>query len=289
MNMTEKAALLLPEKFRQALCSCSGAPVEEIRLRLGRVPTVLRGGTEEPISEEQVRGEDLSRLLEIGTGASVHTAAQALAEGYLSYRGIRIGICGTAVIRDGRLCGFRELSSAAIRLPRAYPGICDAAAEEICREGFESTLILAPPGGGKTTALRELIRTLSERGARVGVVDERNELAAMDGSAAAFDLGAHTDVLTGTGKAQGALLLLRGMNPQIIAMDELSDPRDLDAVQQICGCGVKLLSSIHAADSDELRLRPDGQALLDGRVFRYLITIRGAGAARRYDVERLDA
>lgn len=288
MNMTEKAALLLPERFRHALCSADGALIEEIRLRRGRAPTILCCGAERKISEDRVSGADLGRLLEIATGASLHTSSQALAEGYLSYQGMRIGICGTAVIRDGALCGFRELSSAAIRLPRACPGICDAVLEEICREGFQSTLILAPPGGGKTTALRELIRSLSERGERVGVVDERNELAAMDAGSAAFDLGKHTDVMTGTGKAQGAMLLLRCMNPQIIAMDELSNPQDLAAVEQVFGCGVKLLSSIHAADRDELKLRADCKALLGKRIFRYLITIRGVGAARRYELERIE-
>ena len=282
----EKALRLLPEDYRQALPRCNTDDMEEIRLRLGRAPTLLSCGRERAFTERPVKEEDLSRLLEVATEASLHAAAAALADGYLSYRGLRIGLCGTAVLRENKVCGFRNLSSAAIRIPAEHRGMLDWEAREIYRCPARSTLILSPPGGGKTTALRELIRKLSELGLRVGVVDERNELAAMDGARAQFDLGPRSDVLTGVMKSEGAMMLLRGMNPQMIAMDEISQERDLQAIEQIVGCGVALLASAHAAGPEELAQRELYRRLLDRQVFSLFITISGVGAQRRYTLTR---
>lgn len=287
MDRLQCAVELLPQSWRTAPGPLVPPETEEIRLRIGRAPTLLVGGTERIYRAEPVEESHLLRILEKATGASMHTAAPALAEGYISCRGIRIGVCGTGVYHNGVLSGFRELSSLAIRVPRECRGICDEAARQLLTEGFENTLILGRPGDGKTTALRELIRSLSEKGYRVGVVDERNELAAVDGPAAQFDLGRCSDVLTGVPKAEGAMMLLRGMNPQILAMDEISREKDLDAALQVCGCGVGLLASAHAAHPAELRQRGAYRALLDRGIFARCLLIERHGAERRYRLEKL--
>ena len=287
MNVLEKAGALLPARERQALLARSGDEIEELRLRVGQPITVLCAGREQSLCQSRVTEELLERLLETATGASIHAAAPALASGFLSYRGLRIGLCGTAIIRDGCFVGLRNLSSAAIRLPKACRGVCDDVLEELWQGGFPSTLVAAPPGGGKTTALRELIRLLSGRGVRVAVVDERNELLARDRDGSGFDLGPCSDVLCGCEKGEGAMLLLRAMNPQIIAMDEISKPSDMRAVEEIAGCGVRLLASIHAGDRQELQGRELGRRLLEKRIFRSLVVISGQGSRRRYRVERL--
>ncbi len=288
MDGFEKALTLLPEGLRRKTRAFQGLPVEEIRLRTGRPPTVLREGTETPFAREPVTGEDLQRLLEKATGASLHTAAAALAEGYLSYRGLRIGLCGEVMVQRGEWKGFRSFSSAAIRIPREVRGVCDGVIRQLFEGGFENTLLISGPGGGKTTALREMIRRLSDRGMRVAVVDERNELAASDGGEAQFDLGAHTDVLIGVPKAEGALMLLRAMNPQIIAVDEITRPEDTEAMAQAAGCGAGILASAHASGLDELQRRPLYRALLRRGIFTNLVVISGAGNARRYTAERLE-
>ncbi|MBR1455665.1 MAG: stage III sporulation protein AB [Oscillospiraceae bacterium] len=286
MKAMENACRLLSGEHASALRAYGDDGAEEIRLRIGRRPSVLIDGWERTFSKTPVTETDLLRLLEVATGASLHTAAPALADGYLSYRGLRIGLCGTVVVQESKVCTFRSFTSAAIRLPAEHRGICDALADEILSSGLGSTLVLSPPGGGKTTALRELIRRFSDAGLRVCVVDERNELAAVDGAVPQFDLGSRCDVLTGVDKASGTTMLLRAMNPQIIAMDEIGRRDDLAAVEQAAGCGVWLLASVHARDRDELLLREGYRRLLERRVFRYLITIRGSGAARRYSLSR---
>lgn len=287
MDAYETAVYMLPQELKAEVQALSAEAVEEIRLRVGRRPTALIGSSEHEMSRTAVTEEHIRRVLERATGASIHSAAHAMAEGYISYRGLRIGLCGTAVMRGKEMAGYQYFSSLNIRIPRECRGSCDGLIGEIYRGGFENTLLISRPGGGKTTALRELVRQISDRGTRVGVVDERNELSATDEARAQFDLGRSSDVLIGVPKAEGAMMLLRGMNPQVIAMDEITREQDIEAIGQIYGCGVGLLASAHARDTDELTRRPLYRELLALRAFRYIITISGTGRERKYAVERL--
>ena len=289
MDGFEKAIGLLPQRLRREAEAFRGEQVEEIRLRTGHRATLLYNGCEQPLTAEAVSEGELQKLLEQATGASLHSSVSALAEGYLSYRGLRVGVCGTAVRHGGQLSGFRNLSSAAIRIPRECRGICDGLLRQLYRDGFENTLLISRPGGGKTTALRELIRRLSDGGTRLGVVDERNELSATEGAKAQFDLGAHSDVLVGVPKAEGAMMLLRGMNPQVLAVDEISNARDVEAMAQLYGCGAGLLASAHASGWRELNQRPIYRELLRQGIFKILIVISGTGDKRRYVAERLQS
>jgi stage III sporulation protein AA len=282
----ERALSLLPAAWRHA-ASRIPTQSEELRLRVGRKPSYLLDGKETVFLQQTVEEGMLQRVLEKATGASLHTAAPALSEGYFNSGGVRIGICGVCVLRDGQMRGFRSLSSLAIRIPREHRDICRAEAEEICRGGFGNTLIIGRPGAGKTTALRELIRLLSLRGYRVGVADERNEIAAREDLLSPFDLGPCTDVLTGTSKAEGAMMLLRGMNPQILAMDEITHGRDLEAVEQLFGCGIGILASVHGESLAELRLRERFRELLLRGVFQYALLVQSNGGKRSYCLERI--
>lgn len=286
MDNFETALSLLPSRYLE-LCRRSFRGAEEFRLRVGRRMFVVCGGREHALPGDPLSEGELLRCLEKATGASLHSAAPAMAGGYLPYMGLRIGLCGTAVQQGADFKGFRHFSSLSIRIPRECRGACDSLYHQLFAGGFVNTLLLSPPGGGKTTALRELIRLLSEAGTRLAVVDERGEIAACDGCAPGFDLGEHTDVLSGCTKPEGAMMLLRGMNPQVLAMDEITRPEDLAAVKEVCGCGVGLLATAHATDREDLSRRPIYRELLELGVFQRAAVIRQRDGKRFYEAGSL--
>jgi stage III sporulation protein AA len=236
-----------------------------------------------------VTRSDLHRILEKATGASLHAAANSLRAGFVSFQGLRIGVCGEAVYRDGQMSGLRNLSSLAIRIPHAYAADCGGVIKRLLQPQPQSVLICAPPGVGKTSLLRALIRRAAELSFRVGVIDERNDLSASLSGAAQFELGQGSDVLVGVRKAQAAMMLLRGMNPQIIAADEITQREDLAAVQEIVGCGVGLLATAHAASIEDLGRRPLYRELLSAGCFQAAIVIALHGDRREYSWRGLTA
>ena len=293
----EQAARVLPLQLRQEalhLPQVDQGRAEELRLRRGQPLTVLLPEGERPLSREPVTGRDLEQLLELASRASVHTVLPQLRQGYLTIEGgHRVGLCGTAVLRDGEITNLRDLSSAAVRVARQGLGAAEPVWDRLTGPGgrMESTLILAPPGAGKTTLLRDLIRMASDgvRGVpqRVGVADERGEIAAVWNGLPQLDVGRHTDVLEGCPKAQALMMLLRAMNPQILAADEITAPEDVQALMTAAGCGTALLATAHGWSREDLARRPLYRALMEARMFRRLVLIHAEGEVRRYEVEEL--
>lgn len=288
MNTYEKALGLLP---RRLLTECSDIPsseAEEFRLRAGRRATLLIGGTETPISSVPVDTSDIDSVIERATNASVHTAQSSIAKGFINCSGgIRIGLCGTGIIDKDKVTGMRGISSLAIRIPHEIRGCGQAAIDKVKADTVGSILILSPPGYGKTTFLRECIRQLSDSGKRVSVADERGELAAVHRGVPQFDLGKASDIMSGVPKAQAVMMLLRAMNPQIIAMDEISSPEDVEAAETASGCGVRLIATAHAADKSELYRRPVYKRLLELGVFKNTVVIENRCGRRSYSYEEL--
>lgn len=293
----EEACALLPGRLRASamlLPLRQKAAAEEIRLRIGRSVYLTFPEGEQSLPQTRVTRSDLEQVLDRATEYSRYTAAETIRHGYVTAAGgFRVGLCGTALPAGEHNEGVRDVSSLSIRIPRVHEGVAQPVLLELLEDGRPlSALVLSPPGGGKTTLLRDLVRLLSQgtelaSPVRVALVDERGELAAVHRGRPQLEVGAHTDVMDGCPKALAVPMLLRSMAPQIIALDEVALPEDVAAVRSAANCGVTLLATVHAASPADLRLRETGRALLETGVFRRAVLIEGRGDERRCRVERL--
>ena len=188
---------------------------------------------------------------------------------------------------------IRDISSLAIRIPREREDIAHPLLSRLLVDGKPvNTLIVSPPGGGKTTLLRDLVRLLSDGSElsaplRVSLVDERGEIAAMHRGVAQLSVGSHTDVMDACPKNLAVPMLLRSMTPQVIALDEIAQQRDVEALYAASKCGVILLATVHASSLEELRQRQSLNELLESGIFDRAILISGQGRKRSYHVEVL--
>lgn len=287
-----QAAGLLPAALRQralALDERETEEVEELRLRIGRPLALTTPAGERVLTRTQVSSADLEQVVDAATDYSPYTAAQSLRQGFLSAPGgLRIGVCGQMTGK-----GVWDLSSLSIRIPRACRGAALPLLPQLLESGrLCSTLILSPPGGGKTTLLRDLVRLASDGGAdlpplRVSLVDERGEVAAVHRGTPQLDVGRQTDVITGLPKARAIPILLRAMNPQVIALDEVALEEDISAILAAAGCGAALLATVHAPSPEALRRRTIGETLLAWGIFQRAVVISKDGSRRTYRVEVL--
>ena len=263
---------ILPPTIGEVLDAQAKPKVQDLRLRLGRKMQLNLGTHTQEVGEPVTR-EDLRYVINAASHYSPW-AAGTMTQGFLTAAGgHRIGICGEAVIHQGRVTGLKNPTSLCIRIARDYPGI----GNEISRlKG--SVLLIGPPGSGKTTMLRDVLRQIGDKES-VSVIDERGEIFP-DGMCPGIGL----DVLTGCSKASGIEMALRSMGPMCIGVDEITSESDCDSLIRAGWCGVRLVATAHASDADDLSRRPIYRSLRQSAIFDHVVILK---RDKSWTVERM--
>ena len=272
--------------------------MEEVRLRQNK-PIILYGGGREyiiskngqlvfdPINAYICTLEDIKNAVSLITNFSLYSFEDDIRNGFVTIDGgHRVGICGKAVLENGKIRTFRDISFINYRVARQVLGSANKVLSYILKEdnGVHNTLIISPPQCGKTTILRDIVRQISGgipsmgfRGKKVGLIDERNEIAACSMGLPKNDIGIRTDVLDGCPKAEGIQIMIRSMSPEIIATDEIGRSEDAGAVLDAINAGVKIITTIHGSNIEDFLRKPTLEKLHENLFERYIIMSRKQG------------
>lgn len=248
----------LPIRIRRYFYGVDNSDFREIRLRCGRAVSIMTGKgikyisrtgrlSSSPKNSVTATMEDMEDAVDILTLSSVYSAQEDMKRGFITARGgHRVGICGTMTPDKGYIT---DVSGLNYRFAREIMGAADNALSAVYNGGnIKNTLIVSPPGCGKTTFLRDLIRQISNLNVNVSVCDERGELAAVSSGVPVFDLGANTDVFDMCEKSTGMKTMIRTMSPRVIAADEIGTEQDIDAIRFAARSGVAVFATIHGGD-----------------------------------------
>ncbi len=283
---------LLPENYLRKwnLYSFKKEYLQEIRLRVGQVPMLTYHGkevicdnteTKFPETLVTVSQKDIEQIFQWLCGYGVYAYQEEMKKGYITIEGgHRVGIGGQVSYNSqGNVVGMKYINSLLIRVSHDIKGIGESLLQHLYEYGRPlNTLILSPPGCGKTTLLRDLIRLFSNGstyggGQHVSVIDEREELAAAYMGVATLDMGTRTDLILGCDKATGMEMCLRALGPNIVAVDEIYGNRDLECIKRLKGCGCAILATHHATNYSEFSQKPFGKELLREQIFERFIIL----------------
>ena len=274
---------LLPESYlvRWQLSHLHRDKLQEIRLRCNRPLYLIYDGFEQVRSEFVVTRADVEQIFQWLCGYGAYAYQEEMAKGYITVQGgHRVGIGGQVVLDgSGRVMRMKYISSLLIRVSHNVTGIAEKLMGKIYECGYlQNTLILSPPGCGKTTLLRDLVRQVSNGnlrtpGLNVSLVDEREELAAVYMGEPTLDVGKRTDVISGCEKAAAMEMCLRALGPQVLAVDEIYSEKDLRALKRLHGCGCVILATHHAYSFDEFKKKPFGYEVMEQKIFKRFVLL----------------
>jgi stage III sporulation protein AA len=299
--MLEDILAILPLSLKMIVANLPNAVqagLEEIRVRERRPLEINHNGKyafvtdQAELASDEVRAyrpnrEDCRALLELLTNHSIYTFEEELKRGFITIAGgHRVGLAGRTVLDSGQVKQIRDIGSFNIRIARDIQGagrLILPYLQDRETESIHHTLVISPPQQGKTTLIRDLARCISRGdwgnaglgigGLKVGIVDERSELAACEKGVPRFDLGPRTDVMDGCPKAEGMMMMIRSLSPEVLVVDEIGRPEDAAAIHEALHAGIKVLATAHGAQPEDIRQRPVLKTLMAEGVFTRIVVL----------------
>lgn len=280
--MQEEILAIFPERIRRMLeqSGVSEDALQEIRIRCGQNVVLIVSGKKQVCdpSDAPVDWREFGEIIQHISNYSLYAFEEEIRKGYLTIPGgHRIGLAGRVVMENNRVRTMKNLSFLNVRVSHERKGCADALFPGLVEgDRFLSTLIVSPPGGGKTTLLRDIVRKLAS-GDRVflprtvSVVDERSEIAGCYKGIPQKDVGIHCDVLDACGKQEGIRMMLRSMAPEVIAVDEIGTEKDCDALNTALTSGCALLATAHGNSLEQLRRNFAMKQMLSAGMFERIV------------------
>ena len=255
--------------------------LQEIRIRVDK-PIILKLREKDLILQYNILQTEILQIVERLCENSIYAYKNQICEGFITIKGgHRVGLTGSCVIENGKITNIKYISSLNIRIAREVKNCSTRILREIIdieNKTIYNSIIVAPPGRGKTTILRDIIRRLSDgleeinfRGKTCGVVDERGEIAAMYKGAPQNDVGIRTDIIENVSKNKGIHMLIRTMAPEIIACDEIGSKEDVEAIHYALYSGVKGIFTMHGKNVEDIKNNKQIYELIENREIQKII------------------
>ncbi len=220
----------------------------EIRIRLGR-KIIVYTNNGETVLDIIADGAYINNLFKRVMSNSVYALKKEIEKGYITIEdGSRVGFCGRCVIENGEIINITDVNAINFRVANDF-SVCN---DELLEKIKGNTLIIGPPGCGKTTLLRDIARKISKE-KNVSVVDERGELFPVYNQRTVFDVKGKCDIMTGCEKSKGVEMVIRTMNPKLVVFDEIQPEKELACVKNAVNSGVEIITTVHGRDIKDVR------------------------------------
>jgi len=254
--------------------------LEEIRLRLQQpIELVFHHGSEW-VERLIFTERDSIYVLNQLTEHSLYRMEEQLQEGYITIQGgHRVGLAGKVTIKNNKLVQLQHISFYNIRIAKEVENVALPLIPYIIAEsGYRNTLLIGPPKTGKTTMIRDMARMISSGNSyihpkKVGIIDERSEIAASIAGVPQHNVGRSTDVMDACPKDTGMMMMIRSMSPEILIVDEIGKEKDVNAIIEAILSGVTIICTVHGHSLHDILKRPSMNILFKHHVFSRIVTL----------------